>query len=209
MEMNRAKKPTTTSFRLKCLPTDFYHLSTTPCAFFGGYLSVDTFGSFFFSWDTTNLSMGVGGRYYFWCLFFCHSFFNGLVYPFPRLLFCSYDSYVINHDLWERDIGYKHKFYFLQSVEVLEWFCVSHSTEQKLYWKQFRMVDKLSCPWANYLLAKDVYENTPLAIDIDDYIVDGVTDASICYCSLLHKSGFLSWNDIAMRESCSGRISCW
>ena len=47
MEMNRAKKPTTTSFRLKYLPTDFYHLSTTPCAFFGGYLSVDTFGGFF------------------------------------------------------------------------------------------------------------------------------------------------------------------
>ena len=74
MEMNRAKKPTTTSFRLKYLPTDFYHLSTTPCAFFGGYLSVDTFGSFFFSWDTTNLSMGVGGRYYYWCLFFATLF---------------------------------------------------------------------------------------------------------------------------------------
>ena len=70
MEMNRAEKnPTTTSFRLKCLPTDFYHLSTTPCAFFGGYLSVDTFGSFFFSWDTTNLSMGVGGSIFGACFF--------------------------------------------------------------------------------------------------------------------------------------------
>ena len=37
------------------------------------------------------------------------------------------------------------------------------------------MVDKLS--WAKYLLAKDGYENTPFAIDIDNYIV---TDASIC-----------------------------